>query len=261
MSSEQPIVAHSVDRYVQIGEPGGVSGRSALVVGGSRGLGRAVALALAGAGARVLAAGRTGAPLGELEAVARARGLTIRTARADAAREAPARRLVSRAGGAELLVIAAGDYWEGPTTRLTAARWEALARSNVSLAITAIQAALPRMRRHRYGRILLFGVAGGEYPHGTPRAHAYRAAKAALYTLARSFAKEEAPHGITVNLISPGIIRTGGGRRRFDVLARRIPAGRTGSPAEIARVALFLLAEESGYITGSNVIVSGGYLI
>ena len=231
------------------------------MVGGSRGLGRAVSLALAAAGARVLAAGRNASSLAELRAIARARGLDVVTARADASREAGAKRLVSRAGGPDILVVAAGDFWEGPVSRLTAERWEALARSNVSVAITAVQAALPGMRRRRYGRILLFGVAGAERGSAAPRAHAYRASKAALLTVARGIAHEEAPHGVTVNLISPGIIRSGGKRRGFDALARRIPAGRLGSTGEIARAALFLLAEESGYITGSNLIVSGGYLI
>ena len=230
-------------------------------MGGSRGLGRAVSLALAAAGARVLAAGRGASPLAELRAIARARGLTLRTARADASRAAGARRLVTLASGPDLLVVAAGDYWEGPVSRLTAERWEALARSNVSVALTSIQAALPGMRRRRYGRILLFGVAGGEYPRAASRAHAYRASKTALLTLARGIAQEEAPHGITVNLISPGIIRSGGQSRASAALARKVPAGRLGAPREIARAALFLLAEESGYITGSNVIVSGGYLI
>jgi len=230
-------------------------------VGGSRGLGRAVSLALAAAGASVLAAGRDASSLAELRAIARARGLTLRTARADASRTAGARRLVSLAGAPDLLVVAAGDYWEGPVSRLTVERWEALARSNVSVAIATVQAALPGMRRRRYGRVLLFGVAGGEYPRAAARAHAYRASKVALLTLARGLAQEEAAHGVTVNLVSPGIIRSGGRNAAFAELARRIPAGRLGAPREVARVALFLLAEESGYITGSNVIVSGGYLI
>jgi 3-oxoacyl-[acyl-carrier protein] reductase len=221
-----------------------------------------VALALSAAGARVLAAGRGAESLAELRAVARARGLTLETARADASREAGARSLVRRAGGPEILVVAAGDYWEGPVPRLTAARWEALSRSNISTALTTIQAVLPGMRRRRYGRILLFGVAGGEHPSAAPLAHAYRAAKTALLTLARGIARDVAPRGITVNVISPGIVRMGGrNRRTFGALARRIPAGRLGSPGEIARAAVFLLAEESGYITGSNLIVSGGYLI
>ena len=209
----------------------------------------------------MLAAGRRSESLAELRAIARARGLTLETARADASRDAGARRLVRRSGGPELLVVAVGDYWEGPITRLTAERWESLARSNVSTVLATIQAALPGMRRRRYGRILLFGVSGAEHAAAAPRAHAYRAAKAALLTLARSIAREEAPHGITVNMISPGIVRLGGRNRRFDARARRIPAGRLGSPGEVARAALFLLAEESGYITGSNLIVSGGYLI
>ncbi len=242
-------------------EPGGVSGRSALVIGGSRGLGRAIALSLARSGATVLAAGRSPAPLAELAAIARARGLSLRTARADATRAGSLRSLIRRSGGPDLLVVAAGDYWEGPIARLTTARWEALVNSNVTLALGAIREVLPGMRRRRYGRILLFGVVGAETPRAAPRAHAYRAAKSALLSLGRSVAHEEAPHGITVNVILPGIIQTGIAPRRALVLARRVPARRLGSPNEIARAALFLLAEESGYITGAALAVAGGYLL
>ncbi len=157
--------------------------------------------------------------------------------------------------------MAAGDYWEGPISRLTDARWEALIHSNVSLALAAMREALPGMRRRRYGRILLFGVAGAETPRAAPRAHAYRAAKIALLTLARSIAHEEAGNGITVNVILPGVIQTGLPPRRAAAFARKIPAGRLGAPSEIARAALFLLAEESGYITGAALPVAGGYLL
>jgi NAD(P)-dependent dehydrogenase (short-subunit alcohol dehydrogenase family) len=240
---------------------GGVSGRSALVIGGSRGLGRAVALALAESGASVLAVGRDPASLAELGAIARARGLAIATSRADVSRAERIRPLLDRAGGPDLLVVAAGDYWEGPIARLTVDRWKALVDSNVTLALGAMREALPGMRRRRFGRILLFGVAGAETPRAAPRAHAYRAAKTALLSLARSIAHEEASNGITVNVILPGVIQTGIAPRRAAALARKIPAGRLGAPSEIARAALFLLAEESGYITGAALAVSGGYLL
>ena len=117
------------------------------------------------------------------------------------------------------------------------------------------------MRRRGYGRIVLFGVAGADSIRSAPRAHAYRAAKTALLTLARSVAHEEAPHGITVNVILPGMMRTGIAARHAAAFARKIPARRLGTPNEIARAALFLLAEESSYITGTALLVSGGYLI
>jgi 3-oxoacyl-[acyl-carrier protein] reductase len=118
------------------------------------------------------------------------------------------------------------------------------------------------MRRRRYGRIVLFGVAGGDAPRAAPRAHAYRAAKVALLTLARSVAQSEAANGITVNVILPGVIRTPGlSRSRQAAFLARIPARRLGTPQEVARAALFLLAEESGYITGTALSVSGGYLL
>src|SRR5262245_22407795 len=160
-----------------IAGPMGFQDRTALVVGGSRGLGRAVAIALAREGCRVLAAGRSPEALRETAMAAEARGLRIATARGDATREAVARRLVRLAaaggrgsGGArgaarrapDILVHAAGDYWEGPISALTPERWEELVHSNVTSAIAVLRAALPGMRRQRYGRVLLFGVAGGD---------------------------------------------------------------------------------------------------
>jgi NAD(P)-dependent dehydrogenase (short-subunit alcohol dehydrogenase family) len=224
-----------------------------------------VALALARAGARVLVTGRNRSALADVEAAARARGFALTTLRSDATSLAQVRAAfriaAERIGGPDLLVHAAGDYWEGPVARLTGERWEELARSNVTSAIHALQTAMPGMRRRRYGRILLFGVAGGESPRSAPRAHAYRAVKVALLTVARSVAHEEAPNGITVNMILPGIIRTAGRAARDAARARLIPARRLGTPSEIARAALFLLADESGYITGSTLTISGGYLL
>jgi NAD(P)-dependent dehydrogenase (short-subunit alcohol dehydrogenase family) len=248
------------------GLPGAFEGRSALVLGGSRGLGRAVALALAGEGARVLAVGRDPAALAELSAIARARGRPLLTHRADLARRERVRGAVARAadrvGGPEILVHAAGDYWEGPVGRLDASTWERLLRSNLTTALYALQEALPGMRRRRYGRVLLFGVAGADAPRAAPRAHAYRATKVALLTLARSVAHEEAEHGITVNVILPGVIRTPGLPRRLATsLLSRIPARRLGTAQEVARAALFLLGEESGYITGAALPISGGFLL
>jgi len=209
--------------------------------------------------------GRDARALEELRAIARARGVALDTLRSDASSRrqvhAAFRRAARAIGGPDLLVHAVGDYWEGPLSRLTGERWESLVRSNVTSAIHTIQEALPGMRRRRYGRIVLFGVAGGDSARSAPRAHAYRAAKVALLTLARSVAHEEARNGITVNMILPGVIRTPGLPRGAAALAGRIPARRLGTPQEIARAALFLLADESGYITGSTLTVSGGYLL
>jgi 3-oxoacyl-[acyl-carrier protein] reductase len=244
-----------------LGSATGFHGRRALVLGGSRGIGRAVALDLAAAGARVVAAGRNAAALREAGRVAVARGLTIDAARADATRRRAVRALVRRAGGPDIVVVAVGDYWEGSLARLSETTWRGLVDSNLTSVLLALQEALPGMRQRRYGRILLFGVAGGETPRAAARAHAYRALKGALLTLARSVAVEEAANGITVNVILPGVIRTPDLPRAWRDAARRIPARRLGTPHEISRAALFLLSEESGYVTGSALAVSGGYLL
>lgn len=260
--SERSMVAYVMSsRKTHAPPPLGFEGRRALVLGGSRGLGAAIALDLAASGAKVLAAARRAGPLRETARIAEARGLTVATARGDATRRADVRRLVRRAGPLDILVVAAGDYWEGSLARLTERSWRTLVDSNVTSVLLALQEALPVMRRRRFGRILLFGVAGSETPRAAHRAHAYRALKGALLTLARSVAVEEASHGITVNLLQPGVIRTPDLPRGWHGAASRIPARRLGTPREVARAALFLLAEESGYITGSALAVSGGYLL
>jgi 3-oxoacyl-[acyl-carrier protein] reductase len=236
-------------------------GRRALVVGGSRGLGRAVALDLARAGAAVLATGRDERSLRELRLLADAQGAPLKTSRGDATRRATLRAAVRRASSPDLLVHAPGDYWEGALGRLSEKTWQRLVDSNVSSAIWALQEVLPGMRRRRFGRILLFGVAGGEVPRAASRAHAYRALKTALLTLARSVAVEEAANGITVNAILPGIINTPDLPPAWRAAASRLPSRRLGTPHEISRAALFLLSEESGYITGSALTISGGYLL
>jgi 3-oxoacyl-[acyl-carrier protein] reductase len=248
------------------GRAGRFAEQSALVLGGSGGLGRAVALALAAEGARVLAVGRRAVALAELRAIARARGFMLRTLRADASRRGRIRAVLATArrsiGGPDILVHAIGDYWEGPLARLDDAAWEGLLRSNLTSALLSLQEVLPGMRRRRYGRVLLFGVAGADHPRAAPRAHAYRAVKTALLTLARSVAQEEAEHGITINVLLPGAIRTESvSRSRAAQLAARVPARRLGQPREVARAALFLLAPDAGYITGAALHVSGAWLL
>jgi len=262
MHRKRSIVAHAMTtrKATTLGSTG-FSGRRALVLGGSRGLGAAVAIELARAGASVLAVGRNEAALRETGRVAEARGVSIATARGDATKRASVRSLVRRSGPLDILVLAAGDYWEGSLARLREREWRALVDSNVTSAILALQEALPGMRRRRYGRILFFGVAGSDTPRAAPRAHVYRALKTALLTVARSVAVEEAGNGITVNLILPGVIRTPDLPRSWRAAAARIPARRLGTLHEVSRAALFLLAEESGYITGSALAVSGGYLL
>lgn len=249
------------DRIPRQGTGRGFEGRRALVIGGSRGLGAAVALDLAREGAAVLATGRDERSLRELRLTAEARGEPLRTSRSDALRRAAVRAAIRRAGPLDVLVHAPGDYWEGPLGRLSEKAWRGLVDSNLTSALLALQEVLPGMRRRRYGRIVLFGVAGSDAPRAAPRAHAYRALKTALLTLARSVAVEEAEHGITVNVILPGVIRTPGLVASWKGAASRIPARRLGTPHEVARAALFLLSEESGYITGSALTISGGYLL
>jgi len=244
----------------------GFHGRSAIVIGGSRGLGRAVALALARDGARVLAVGRTAGPLAELRSIAAARELSIATARADALRPARVRALLRRAGGKaaapDILVHAAGDYWEGPLSRLTRERWDALVASNLTSALVALREALPGMRRRRYGRILLFGVAGGDAPRAAARAHAYRALKTALLGLARSVALEEAKNGITVNCVTPAAVRTPifeqVPQSHIDYMLAKIPMGRFGTVEEIAATVTWACTEDCSFTTGAVFDLSGG---
>ena len=227
--------------------------RVVLVTGSARGLGLATARRLAAAGDRVHVQWRTSSDA----TAALATEFEERVHRADLERADEARRLVQdvlqREGRLDGLVHAVGAYETGTLAEQDVDAWRRLAASNVESALHVFAAARAALRAAR-GSCVLFGCAGAGRALGWRQAALYASAKSALGVLARSLAVEEGPHGVRVNLVSPGIIPHA--EAAADTLDperhARIPLGRPGRPDEIAGAVQWLLSEDAGYVTEST---------
>ncbi|MCB9763023.1 MAG: SDR family oxidoreductase [Alphaproteobacteria bacterium] len=227
--------------------------RHALIVGGTRGIGRAIAADLLDRGWRVSLASRTTrAP--DLER----QGATWH--RADASVPAQARTLVETTAPLDALVLSAGPYHRARLLEERYEDWRRMFAHNVDSAFVLCQEALPHMIARGWGRILTFGVANVARVQANPELPAYYAAKVALLALTRAVAHEGAPHGVTANCISPGVIDTGSSPPgELERMGPRIPAGRVGDPRDVVGAARFLLSEEAAYVNGANLVISGGW--
>lgn len=233
--------------------------RVALVTGGGRGIGRGIALALAQAGAEVAVNYRERREAAELVcAEIRRRGRRSFALQADVAVPAEARRLVDEAtaalGPVEILVNNAGVARTEALDEITEESWNAVLDVNLKSAFFVSQAALPAMRRRRWGRIVNISSAAAHLG-GIVGAH-YAASKAGLLGLTHALARALAPEGITVNAVAPALIETEMIAGIAGARPEIIPLGRLGSVAEVAGVVVLLARD--GYITGQTIGVDGG---
>lgn len=237
-----------------------IDGRVALVTGGNRGIGRAIAEALAAAGADVAITYRERqAEADEVRGAIETRGRRALALQADVSRAADVRRIVDATvetlGPIGVLVNNAGIIRPQPLDQITEADWEALIAVNLTSAFLVTQAALPAMRAARWGRILnlssvaaqLGGVVG---PH-------YAASKAGLFGLTHAYAALLAKEGITVNAIAPALVVTEMVTSNPRATPDLLPVGRFGTVEEVADVAVMLAG--NGYITGQTFNVNGGW--
>jgi NAD(P)-dependent dehydrogenase (short-subunit alcohol dehydrogenase family) len=240
---------------------GSLSGRVAVVTGGARGIGDAVAGALAGEGAGVVSLDRD--PPDDERA-------GVRYAQADvsdpASVEAAFAEVDATEGGLDVLVNNAGIQRVGRTGELPYADWAAVIATNLTGAFLCSSQAVPRMRRRGGGSIV--SVSSGAAFVGLPGRAAYCAAKAGLLGMSRAMAVELAPAAIRVNAVAPGYTRTGLVERAIgegflaeEWMLERIPMGRLAAPEEIARAVLWLAGDESAYVTGQAIVVDGGWTI
>ena len=243
-------------------------GRVALVTGAAQGIGRAIASALADAGARVHLADLDADGVAASAAALGARHHAVDLGGADAARELIAAILAAE-GRLDLLVNAAGGVRGQvgrPIEEISESDWRAIFAANVDSAFFLAQAAAPAMKQAGYGRIVTISSGAGLRPSLTG-IQAYASAKHALVGLTKQLAWEFGPHGITVNSVAPGFVRSNpaterqwqsygaeGQKRLIDGIHTR----RLGTAEDIAHASLFFLSEQAGWITGQILSVDGG---
>jgi NAD(P)-dependent dehydrogenase (short-subunit alcohol dehydrogenase family) len=254
-------MSHVLDRFR-------LEGRRALVTGGAGGLGRVIATALAEAGAEVAIASRTGAACRTAaEELAAATGRRTLGFTADVTVNDDIQRLIaeveSTLGPIDVLVNNAGINIRGPADQLTEADWDAVVDTNLKGPFLCSRAVGPGMAARGWGRIINLGSILGVV--ALPGRAPYASAKAGVINLTRVLALEWAGGGVTVNALCPGVFGTEMNRQllddpvKYQEFVRRIPMGRWGELHELAGAALFLASDASSYMTGSALVVDGGW--
>jgi 3-oxoacyl-[acyl-carrier protein] reductase len=244
-----------------------LSGHVALVTGGSRGMGAEIARELARRGADVA--------LGYLASKDRAIGVrdSIRkmgrrseSFQADLTRSEEAEGLVEAAwekfDGFDILVNNVGPFLHKHLSDLAVEEWRSVIEANLHTTYYCCRAALPRMRAAGWGRVVNIAVAGSERARPAVMTTPYAIAKLGVVVLSRSLARVEAPYGITVNVVSPGLMDTGTlSDEEREETARKVPAGRPGLPSDVAAAVGYLASDAASYVTGAEIVVSGGWMI
>ncbi len=238
-----------------------LTGKAALVTGASGGIGAEIARALHGAGAIVGLSGTRVEPLEALasELVERAHVLPCNLSDADAVDALP-KEAATAMGSLDILVNNAGITRDNLFMRMSDEEWQSVLDVNLTSTMRLCRGALRGMMKARWGRIVnISSVVGAT---GNPGQGNYAASKAGMVGMSKSLAYEVASRGITVNCVAPGFIETAMTDKLTDdqksKILTQIPAGRMGTPAEIAAATLFLASPEAGYLTGTTLHVNGG---
>lgn len=237
-----------------------MSGRLALVTGGTRGIGRAICEALEGAGYRVVAnyggndesakkfSDETGIPVSkfdvsDFEAV-----------------KAAVEGIVAEHGAIEVVVNNAGITRDGTLHKMSADQWQAVIDTNLTSCFNLSRCVIDSMRAQGFGRIVNIGSINGQA--GQYGQVNYAAAKSGIHGFTKALAQEGAAKGVTVNAIAPGYVETDMVRavpaNVLEKIVAKIPVGRLGQPEDIARGVLFLVGDDAGFITGATLSINGG---
>ena len=241
-----------------------MSKKTALVTGGSRGIGKACALALAAAGNRIVVAARSAAKLEEVAADIRQAGGEAFVLEMDLSSHESIKIGIAKAskefGRIDILVNNAGITKDGLAVRMKQQDWESVIQTNLSGSFYAIQEVLQGMMRERWGRIVNISSVVGQ--KGNPGQANYVASKAGIIGLTKSLAIEVGSRNITVNAVAPGFISTDMTHELSDELKQKMidqtPLKRMGTAEEIASAVKFLVSDEAAFITGHVLDVNGG---
>ncbi len=244
-----------------------LTGRTAVVVGGTTGIGRALALGLADAGADVVATGRRANIVEEVAAAIESRGRRTLRVASDVADAASLHRLrdacVTGFGHVDIVVAAAGVTRRVATLEMTDADWSQILETNLTGMLRTYQAFAPGMIAQRRGRLIGIGSLASFV--GLMEVAAYTASKAGVAGLTRALAVEWAPHGVTVNAIAPGVFETDLNREilkgpRGQEFLTRTPMRRFGRTEELVGAAVYLASDAASFVTGQLLVVDGGLL-
>jgi NAD(P)-dependent dehydrogenase (short-subunit alcohol dehydrogenase family) len=245
-----------------------LSGRTAVVIGGTSGIGRAMALGLADAGADVVATGRRTDLVDQVAGDIAARGRRTLRQPADvsdrASLEALRDRTVAELGTVDIVINCAGRTKRAPTLSFDEGDWQAILDTNLTGTLRACQVFGRLMIERKYGRII--NIASLSSFVALFEVAAYSASKAAVASLTKSLAIEWAPHGVTVNAIAPGVFRTElnagllDGTERGREFLMRTPMKRFGKLDELVGAAVFLASDSASFVNGEVLAVDGGFL-
>ncbi len=242
-----------------------LKGKTAIITGGSQGIGRGIAQVFAAKGANLVIAARDAATGEAFVAELRDSGAQAIFAQTDVARKADAATLaqttLERFGQIDVLVCNAGAFWEQPLETMSEDDWDKIHNVNLKGTFLCIQAVLPAMKARKSGRVILTSSITGPLTGMSGFAH-YGATKAGQNGLMRSAALELAPWGITINSVMPGNILTEGlaglGEEYLAKMSAAIPLGKLGAPADIGGAMAFFAGDEAAWITGQTLVVDGG---
>ena len=245
-----------------------LEGRTAIVTGASRGIGRGIAETFAGAGINVVITGRSQVDVDATVAALADKPGTVTGVAADVTSPDDCKKVVAAAmerhGGLDIVCANAGIFPSARLEDLTPEDLEEVLGINFKGTVYIIQAALSALAASGHGRIVVTSSITGPFT-GYPGWSHYGASKAAQIGFIRTAAMELAPKNITINAVLPGNIMTEGlvemGQDYMDQMTASVPAGRLGTVADIGNAALFFATEEAGYVTGQSLVVDGGQIL